>query len=171
MRFVWFAAEELGMVGSHAYVERHRPEMEDVVAMMTTDWPGSPATCGVQHPFTELSAHLEDSLGDQVSSVPMGLGIYSDHFPFMLKGVPAMWIGGSITGRDLEIYHTVFDTADKVPPGVIKDSAILMAQTAVDLANAGEHPSRHRSGWEIKRFLEEQGRSEDLKTEGRWNVM
>jgi hypothetical protein len=86
----------------------------------------------------------------------------------MLEGVPAMWIGGSITGRDLEIYHTVFDTADKVPPGVITDSAILMTRVAMELASTGEHPSRHRSADEIRNLLEEEGRSKDLEIEGRW---
>jgi len=168
IRFVWFAAEELGMVGSKAYVESHRSEMENVVAMMTTDWPGSPATCGVQQPFRELSVRLEDSLQGHVARISMGLGMYSDHFPFMLAGVPAMWIGGSITGRDLEIYHTVFDTADKVPPKVFRDSSVLMALAALDLANAREHPSMHRTEREIRNFLEDEGRSKDLEIEGRW---
>jgi aminopeptidase YwaD len=168
IRFVWFAAEELGMVGSHAYVDQHGSEMENVVAMMTTDWPGSPATCGVQRPFRGLSERLENTLRGHVSGVSMGLGMYSDHFPFMLAGVPAMWIGGSITGKDLEIYHTVFDTADKVPPKVFRDSSVLMALTALDLANAKEHPSRHRTEGEIRKFLEDEGRSEDLEIEGRW---
>jgi len=168
LRFVWFGAEELGMIGSQAYVENHSREMGDVVAMITTDWPGSPASCGVQRPFTELSTHLERSLGGDIGSVSAGLGMYSDHFPFTLEGVPAMWIGGSITGRDLEIYHTVFDTADKVPPGVITDSAILMTRIIMELASTGEHPSRHRSGDEIRKLLEEEGRSKDLEIEGRW---
>jgi hypothetical protein len=94
--------------------------------------------------------------------------MYSDHFPFMLAGMPAMWIGGSITGRDLEIYHTVFDTTDKVPPEVFRDSSVLMVLAALDLANVREHPSRHPTEGEIRKFLEDEGRSEDLKIEGRW---
>jgi len=168
LRFVWFAAEELGMIGSTAYVDRHRDEMDGVVTMMTTDWPGSPATCGVQRPFSDLSDHLEASLKGVVPRVSKGLGMYSDHFPFMLKGIPSMWIGGSITDRDMETYHTVFDTADKVPPRVLEDSGRLMARIAIDLANARKHPSRHRTEAEIKRFLEDEGKSEELGAEGRW---
>jgi hypothetical protein len=43
-----------------------------------------------------------------------------------------------------------------------------MALAALDLANAREHPSRHRSEGEIRIFLEDEGRSEDLEIEGRW---
>ena len=170
LRFVLFAAEELGMIGSKGYAAKHSSEMGDVAAMMTTDWPGSPASYGVQLPFTDLQHHLEgpaEAMGTRVST---GLGMYSDHFPFMVKGVPAMSVGGSITGRDLDIYHTVFDTADKVPPRVLKESAMLMARAAMDLADPDRWTAEHRTEAEIRTFLEQQGRREALETEGRWRA-
>jgi Zn-dependent M28 family amino/carboxypeptidase len=169
LRFVFFAAEELGLIGSGSYVRRHCSEMESVSAMITTDWPGSPATYGVQLPFTDLKASLEASTQRMGTSVSTGLGMYSDHFPFMLRGVPTMWVGGQITGRDLEIYHTVFDTADKVPPRVLKESAMLIASAAVDLLSSEGEPSAHRTEEEIRALLQETGRSEALRAEGRWD--
>jgi Iap family predicted aminopeptidase len=167
IRFVLFAAEELGMVGSLGYVNAHASEMKDVSAMLTTDWPGSPAGYGVQLPFTDLQDHIRN-LAETGTRVSSGLGMYSDHFPFMLEGVPVMWVGGSITGRDLEIYHTVFDTADKVPPRVMKESAMLMARAAMDLADPGSWTPGHRTRQEIVNYLEREGRRPELEAEGRW---
>jgi Iap family predicted aminopeptidase len=167
LRFVLFAAEELGMVGSQGYLDAHKAETDDISVMMTTDWPGYPARYGLQLPFTELEAPLGSSMQGR-GEVSTGLGMYSDHFPFMRKGVPTMWIGGQITGRDLEIYHTVFDTADKVPPRVLQDSAMLITSAAVDLAKV-DRPAEHRTEGEIGRLLEESGRTAALKDEGRWD--
>ena len=168
VKFVFFAAEELGMLGSYSYVRQHEAQLRDVVAMVNTDWPGSPASLGVQRPFESLLRHLKESGDAALRDAKQGLGMYSDQFPFTMKGVPAMWVGGPITGRDLEIYHTVFDTADKVPRQVIEESAEVMRRVAVDLASSKVDSIEHLTEEEFRDFLLEEGRSEDLLAEGRW---
>jgi len=146
VKFVFFAAEELGMLGSYSYVRQHEAQLR----------------------VESLLRHLKESGDAALRDAKQGLGMYSDQFPFTMKGVPAMWVGGPITGRDLEIYHTVFDTADKVPRQVIEESAEVMRRVAVDLASSKVDWIEHLTEKEFRDFLLEEGRSEDLLAEGRW---
>ena len=144
VRFVWFMAEEIGLEGSESYVRAHMNELDNVVAVINVDMPGSPRKIGHFHhpeiePFlrsvmADLSAYeLSGEIGDWS-------GEWSDHAPFTRQGVCALSIGGEL-GPGVKNYHTAGDTYDAVDRrGTIQSSAVF-AVLARRLADAPQRPS------------------------------
>jgi hypothetical protein len=61
----------------------------------------------------------------------------SDHWPFLQRGVPAVWFH---TGLHPD-YHTVYDRPEKINYEKMEKIARLVYQASWDLANAGSRPS------------------------------
>jgi Zn-dependent M28 family amino/carboxypeptidase len=114
LRFVWWAAEEIGLVGSRYYVERLSPAARRQHALyLNFDMVGSPNFVlfvydgdGSSSPPSLVpprgSAAIERRFSGYFASrrIPhrdMSLGASSDHAPFAGAGIP---IGGLFTGAD-----------------------------------------------------------------------
>ena len=111
LRFMWYGAEEIGLVGSTKYVEGlTQDEKDDILAMLNFDMIGSPnfarfvydgdGTIGPEGPTG--SGFIEDVFVDYFA----GQGLFneqtafdgrSDYGPFIADGIPA---GGLFTGAE-----------------------------------------------------------------------
>ena len=60
----------------------------------------------------------------------------SDHWPFIQRGVPGVWVH---TGLHPD-YHTLYDRPEKINYPKMEKIARLVYQTAWDLANASSRP-------------------------------
>jgi Zn-dependent M28 family amino/carboxypeptidase len=145
IRVVLFAAEELGLFGSREYVSVHAEAMDDVVAMMNLDMVGEPEGYGATgHPeadtvFARLARDtpLRD-LGLR-TEVNHGGGPGSDHQPFLLAGVPTIYVQTALPPDAPRWYHNAGDTFDKIDLDAIRKSAAAAAAAAWALA---DHPGR-----------------------------
>lgn len=142
VRFIWFMGEELGLEGSWAYVRQHEDELDDIVAVVNVDMPGSPRSLVVfGHP--ELEPFLErlrcDLAGYELTQrLSSSTGMGSDHGPFLRQGVCTLALSGDI-GPGGRHYHTagdVYDTVDR--RGTIPSSAVL----AVLIRRLADEPRR-----------------------------
>jgi hypothetical protein len=115
VRFVWFGAEESGLLGSEAYVASlSEAERDDIVAMLNFDMVGSPnfvrfvydGDLSDSEPppsgAPEGSAAIEDVFVDYfasqgLASEPTPFSGRSDYGPFIEVGIPA---GGLFTGAE-----------------------------------------------------------------------
>ena len=113
LRFIWFGAEELGLVGSNFYVASlDAAEREQIMAMVNFDMVGSPnyvrfvydgdgsATSPAGPPG---SGFIEDVFVDYfnsqgLASDPTQFSGRSDYGPFIAVGIPA---GGLFTGAEV----------------------------------------------------------------------
>ena len=111
LRFMWYGAEELGLVGSTKYVEDlTQDEKDDILAMLNFDMIGSPnfaryvydgdGTAGPEGPTG--SGFIEDVFVDYFASQglfnePTAFDGRSDYGPFIAEGIPA---GGLFTGAE-----------------------------------------------------------------------
>jgi Zn-dependent M28 family amino/carboxypeptidase len=111
LRFMWYGAEEIGLVGSTKYVEGlTEGEKDDILAMLNFDMIGSPnfarfvydgdGTAGPEGPTG--SGFIEDVFVDYFVSVglfnePTAFDGRSDYGPFIAEGIPA---GGLFTGAE-----------------------------------------------------------------------
>ena len=111
LRFMWYGAEELGLVGSTKYVEGlTQDEKDDILAMLNFDMIGSPnfaryvydgdGTVGPEGPTG--SGLIEDVFVDYFASQglfnePTAFDGRSDYGPFIAEGIPA---GGLFTGAE-----------------------------------------------------------------------
>ena len=194
-RFIAWGAEEGGLLGSWHYVREPVVPIEDTVAAINQDGglAGAPATDDVVAFGDEMSSELQDALHAAAAAHGMGyvvertdpfgpaqmLLFRSDHYPFLLSGVPAFSPmpgfaidGDGDAGRQLwmdylaTIHHRQGDNYD---PTWELESPVNMAGLAVrlawDLANGETMPeldadapmSRSRRSPELPWFFANEG--------------
>jgi carboxypeptidase Q len=118
IRFVLFMGEESGLCGSTAYVAQHKAELARWRAMINCDMMGTPVGIRVMgHKevdplFAELLKSLEAF--DLPSGISHRAGLYGDHQPFLLAGVPVVVPMTRLEGDGDKYYHTAGDTFDKI---------------------------------------------------------
>jgi len=130
LRFAFWGAEEIGLVGSRRYVERlSRAERDRIAAYINLDMVGSPgAEPAVYDGDRTIAAALRRRLGNDPPQRDLGNG--SDHAPFRAAGIP---VGGIFTGLD-DCYHQRCDTLANVDRAVLTRSARAAGAALVDLA-------------------------------------
>ena len=135
VRFVGFGSEELGLLGSRAYLRAHQ-DLSHLVCVLNLDCSAlkdgiltitTNETPTLYAFMTELAEalHLELETSD-------ALGRYSDHFPFREKGVAgAAFLCRSATSG---FGHTDFDSLDKVTPESFTVPLIVAGATLIECA-------------------------------------
>lgn len=170
VRFICFGCEEVGLVGGHAYADRHAAELAQVRLMVNVDGVGYSRGKGFNFQgWDEAKAPLDKMAAD----MHLGIGFasrpnaYTDHFPFLVAGVPSCWIGnvgGAPSGRTYE--HTAADTFDKVARADLREVAALLARSLVRFANDPHWALRHKSKAEVLRLLDRFEILDDLRAQG-----
>ncbi len=149
VRFVWFMGEEQNLYGSKAYVAAHEHELDDLVAVINVDMPGSPrkfATFG--HP--EIVDFLESVQGQlRGYEIAEEVGNHrgsggSDHAPFVAAGVCAVSLWGDI-GEGGKTYHTPNDKYEVVDRRKTIQSAAALGVLVRQLADCPERPTQRLS--------------------------
>lgn len=170
VRFVCFGAEEVGLLGGGAYVRRHAREMPSTRLMVNLDCIGNERGKGFDfQAWPEAKAPLADMAREMRHDIVFASrpNPYSDHFHFIVAGVPACVlgnVGGPPKGRGYG--HTAADTLDKVGRADLREAAALLARSLLRFAS---HPSwalPHKPPAEIARILDRYELREVLKTEG-----
>jgi Zn-dependent M28 family amino/carboxypeptidase len=159
IRVVFFGAEEMGLAGSREYVRAHASSLPDVVAMMNLDMVGAPQGYGATgHAEADtLFARLvrEPQLRDLGLSaeVDHGGGPGSDHQPFLLAGVPTIFVRSALPPDTPRWYHNAGDTLDKVDLGAVRATAAAVAAAVWTLADHPGRPLRHLSPEETQELV------------------
>jgi aminopeptidase YwaD len=180
LRFCFFAAEEIGLLGSWEYVRRHRDELGRVRFMLNLDtagrgFPGNEALVLTGVP--ELMAYY--AAATEAMGYPVELrnrfSSASDHFPFAMNGVPTGGISQSqlaaaatngLVGRGWG--HTPADTLDKANPKSLQSAAMVAARCFAGQSPASAVESSKRAPHEVEQQLADSGLLDDLKLSGRW---
>ena len=138
MEFVWFGAEEKGLLGSRNYTTVHKEELKNHQFNMNVDLAGQlvggtvigvtgdPAICHM----IEYMAH-EVGIGMVTRNAIWG----SDSNTFAWNGVPAMTLN-----RDGYGMHTRHDKIDLISPWSLERSARLLGKIAESLGNIAVMP-------------------------------
>jgi carboxypeptidase Q len=160
IRFAFFSGEEQALLGSRAWVEAHRTELDGLRAAVIMD-SGAQAPRGflihgrsdVETAARAILAPLA-SLG--ASEVSRDATFDMDHGPFLAAGIPVftLWVD---EGEYDTHHHAVSDTFDKVDPRMLALDAAVMAVAADRLANAPEPPGRRLSTPEVTELLKKLG--------------
>jgi len=159
IRFVGFAAEEIGLLGSHYHAKAHAAELQKARFMLNCDTPslGKPHGLGF-HECPKGSAYLEKL------SKAMGEPIlfqnrhhcHSDHYPFILQRVPTAGVASGPQDPPVQhFYHMAADTADKVSLGALQETAAFAARVLLRIANDDAWPGMQRSKAEVARWKRE----------------
>jgi len=174
VRFITFALEENGLIGSHAYVQAHKQELDKMVFMLNLDGGGRAASSlGISlNRWPELVAPFK-AIGKDMklrTTVVNGFSYYSDHFPFMVQGVPT----GGLVNFDAPrtgvrgFRHTAADTLDKVCSYDLQLAALMVARLVLRMATGDVFPKTRRSPDQVKALMDKEGYLEILKLERRY---
>lgn len=171
IRFALFTGEEQGMLGSEAYVARHKNELDRFVGTMIFDT-GSGHLSGF---FLNGREELRKPINQALDSVA-GLNATehlpdamdgTDNFDFMISGVPNL-IGIQDAAPYLPDYHAESDTMDRVN---LKEEKTTEAVAAVLLWSFAENPerlARRQTRAEVEKLLEDTKLVDQLKVFGQW---
>jgi len=160
IRFAFFSGEEQALLGSRAYIETHRNELDGLRAVVIMD-SGAQTPRGFKiHGRSDIEAAARTVLAPLSSLGASGVSLEAsfdmDHGPFLAAGFPVftLWVG---EGEYDTHHHAVSDTFDKVDPRMLALDTAVVAVTAYRLADAPEAPGRRLSATEATQLLEKLG--------------
>jgi Zn-dependent M28 family amino/carboxypeptidase len=169
VRLVCFGAEEIGLIGAHAYVERHAGELDKVRLMVNVDCIGSTRGKGFNfHGWEEAKKPLAAMAAEMHEGIPFVSrpNPYSDHFPFLAVGLPNCSLGsfGGEPGRGYG--HTAADTFDKVSRADLREAAALLARSLIRFANDRRWALPRKPKAQVRKMLERYELLTVMKAEG-----
>lgn len=149
LRFALWGIEEIGLFGSIRYVTAHADELDRIRFYLNMDMAGAvnPKDI-VLNEWPELARPFAAWSREMTLPYEVGqsLSAHSDHYPFMLAGVPTGAIGSvkqDLSGRGYG--HTMFDTLDKAELRSLREAAVLAARLALRIARAEDWPASRRA--------------------------
>jgi len=172
IRFILFSGEEQGMLGSRAYVEAHRSEMDNGIAAVVFD-EGIGAVTGfsvngrkdIVAPVKALIQPLEQwNATELTDDVVVG----TDNLDFMFEGVPNL-VANQKEANYLVNYHATSDTFDKVDFAELKKHVAMAAAMAFAIADSPSRLAPRQTRAQIEQTLHESKGDEQLKAFGLWD--
>lgn len=172
IRFVLFSGEEQGMVGSRAYANAHRSELDRLAGVLVID-SGIGRVTGftvggrkdVVSAMSAIVAPLKRFDANVLTSDEVEWG--TDNFDFLLEGVPTL-VANQEEGNYLVNYHATSDTFDKVDITQLKKHTAEMTVATFGVANAKDRIGARLTRSEIEKILVATHADEQLKPMGLW---
>jgi carboxypeptidase Q len=171
IRFILYSGEEQGMLGSWAYVRAHKSEMDRVAGVVVIDEGIGRITgfsMGGRHD-TEMALRtiLKPIESWDVANDTFDALWGSDHFDYMLEGVPTLFANQEPANYMLN-YHSASDTLDKVDLRELKLNTAIIGVTAFGIAETAERFGPRQSRAEIEAMLKQTGLDRQLQMVGVW---
>jgi len=172
IRFILFSGEEEGLIGSRAYATAHRKELDRAAGVVIFDSGTGKTTAfstggrkDVIPAAESMLAPLEQfGVTKAVATAESG----TDHFDFMLEGVPT-FVADQAEANYMENYHATTDTFDKVDFPQLKKNVAEAAELAFALANAADRIGPRLNRTQIEQTLHETHLDQELKDMGMWD--
>jgi Zn-dependent M28 family amino/carboxypeptidase len=144
VKFASFGTEEQLSQGAFAYVaeKKHRAEALDMVLNVDAmgSWTGENEIYLIGSP--ELRKWTEEKMAaarwsGRILEEPEG---FSDHFPFIVRNVPAAWFHRRNCAGGRWFHHSQYDNMAALSPKVLEACANLVGQMAVEICTSQELP-------------------------------
>lgn len=165
VRFALWGVEEIGLLGSTDYVAKHIDELDNFRFYYNMDAAGGKrAKDVVLNEWPALEPLFEGWQREMALEFLVGqsFSAHSDHFPFLMEGVPT---GGmqpilrDLSGRGYG--HTRYDTLDKVEIRDLREAATMAARLALRVANTGNWPVSRRSPETVQEMFDKPAYQEE----------
>jgi Zn-dependent M28 family amino/carboxypeptidase len=172
VRFVLWGIEEIGLLGSKAYVAAHLDEMDQYRFYLNMDSAGTKDNPRdiVLNEWPELEPLLQRWSKGMALEFAVGqrTSAHSDHYPFFMAGVPT----GGMQSADLSLAgrgygHTQYDTVDKVDITCLREASTLAARLALRLASEEDWPVARRSEQAVQELLDTPDYQEEVELRAR----
>ncbi len=164
IRFVMWGVEEIGLLGSNAYVRAHADELHKIRFYLNMDGAGGMPSKDINlHAWEELQESFESYREEMALDFAIGQTFHSasDHYPLLLKGVITGGVEPVRQTRSGRGYgHTQFDTVDKVDIQGLRDAASLAARIVLRVAHEKNWPAAPRDAESVDKLLNQPSRTE-----------
>ncbi|MEW6209923.1 MAG: M20/M25/M40 family metallo-hydrolase [Acidobacteriota bacterium] len=171
IRFVLFMGEEEGLIGSVAYVRRHRDEMDRTIAALIMDIGAGRPLGWYSMGRTDLDDDIKELMkplaGFGVSAIEHAAFAATDNAPFMAEGVPDLILLQDESSY-FPVHHTIADTADKVDPRDYATATATLAVTAFSIADRKERFGRRLAAEEVRKIAAQTKVDEQWRAAGIW---
>jgi len=171
VRFILFSGEEQGLIGSWAYAQAHRRELDNVVAVVIYDLGTGRARGYSLGGRADIETGVREILRPldswDVNRHTTDAFVGTDNFDFLLEGVPNL-VANQDVANYLVNYHASSDTFDKVELREVKLNAALAAATVWGLAERPARIGRRQTRVEVEKLLQQTGVDQQMKTFGLW---
>lgn len=172
IRLALWGGEEQGLLGSYAYTQMHKSELNKCIAVLNTDnGAGHPKGWKVEgrEDLKQAMQPWSDGLLKNLSGGDLSLDTTydTDHGPFVLQGIPALdlWVDMS---HYMEIHHKSSDTIDKVDSLDFKAGEAIVAVTAYAIAQSETPIAPHIDHQAVGEILKKAKLDEMLVNVGVW---
>lgn len=174
LKFIWCGSEEIGLIGSKKYCEKHIEELEKTLFNINVDMTGTVlgfdiAVCTCDGGVSEYINFLGKIEGFPISSK---VDVYSsDSTSFAANGVPAVTFARLAPRGGAEI-HSRRDIIDHLDPTKFIETVEFMAKFSEKVINAKVFPVKREMPKDIceklekfKKMMEESKKAEEAKKE------
>jgi len=172
IRFILFSGEEEGEIGSRSYATAHRNELDKAAGVVVFDAGTGKTTTfstgGRKDVLAAAQAMLAPLEQFGVTKAVATAESGTDHFDFMLEGVPT-FVADQEEANYLENYHATTDTFDKVDFVQLKKNVAEAAALSFELANTPDPIGLRLSRAQIEQTLHETHFDQELKDMGMWD--
>ena len=156
VKFIWCGSEEIGLLGSKDYCEKHKEELDKVLFNINVDMTGTLlgyeiAVCSCE----DAVAKYIDVLG-KIEGFPIGTKVdmySSDSSSFAMAGVPAVTFARLAPRGGAEI-HSRKDIIDHLDPDKFIKTVEFMAKFSDNVVNAKVFPVSKEFPKELKEKME-----------------
>jgi Zn-dependent M28 family amino/carboxypeptidase len=158
VRVALWGVEEIGLIGSTAYARQHAAELDHIRFYLNMDSAGAIHPKDIilnQWPALEAPLRAWSEAMALPFAVGQSLSAHSDHYPFMIAGVPTGSIGAVRLEKKGRGYgHTRYDTLDKVELRGLREAADLAARLILRIAAAESWPVHRRDPQAVQTALD-----------------
>ena len=150
IRFMLWSGEEQGLLGSRAWVQKHKDEMANYSASLVHDG-GTNYLSGIagmpeMQPQLQVAFEhvltLSKEMPFRIREIPAFTPIGSDHEAFTAVGVPGFFWNQSGRANYTHTHHTQYDTYGAAIPEYQRHSSVVAATGTLGLANLPEMLTR-----------------------------
>lgn len=157
LKFIWCGSEEIGLVGSKSYCEKHQEELEKVLFNINVDMTGTLlgyeiAVCSCEDSVAKYIDYLGKIEGFPIKTK---VDMYSsDSSSFATNGVPAVTFARLAPRGGAEI-HSRKDVIDHLDPEKFIQTVEFMAKFASQVINAKVFPVSKEMPKELQEKIEQ----------------
>lgn len=168
VRFALWGIEEIGLIGSTQYATDHADELDHMRFYLNMDSAGVIEHKDIQLNKWETLAPIFEAWSQEMARdfrVGQSVNAHSDHYPFLMAGVPTGGINGvrrkEFGGRGYG--HTAYDTLDKVEMRGLREAAVFAARLALRIAHHPAWPAQQRSAEAVAEVLDNPDNQEETE--------
>jgi carboxypeptidase Q len=160
IRFLLWAGEEQGFLGSRAYTVTHKAELAKCIAALNADagagHPKGWATVGrtdVADAFRPVAKALLTDLGAADVTDATTFALQSDHAFFLINGIPTIELMPDMT-KYFDVHHRSADTIEKIDAHNLSANSASLAVAAFAVADREQPIAPHADREAVMRILE-----------------